>query len=108
MSKDERSLLLYVESCSVDYAGKLEPARMNDADMAILKEWGEAAFPFVTHGRIAAADIKAGKLLWCRLSPEAWELAHEERKARSEHMWGSRKWQTTAEARTQGTEEEIS
>lgn len=85
MNKDERSLLLYFECQAVDYGGKIDARRMNDIDFRIAKEWNEIGF--VRFGRIASGDIKSyGRTQfdhWCVLSEHAWDLAHEERRARN-------------------------
>jgi hypothetical protein len=80
MTKDERSLLLYLETCAVDYGGKVESKHMNNDDFEIAKRWNESGF--VKFGRIKFKSIIAGKDHWCELSDEAWSIAHQERKAR--------------------------
>lgn len=85
MDKDERSLLLYFECQAVDYGGKIDARRMNNDDFQIAKRWNEEGF--VRFGRIASGDIKSyGQTQfdhWCVLSEHAWDLAHEERRARN-------------------------
>lgn len=95
MTKDERSLLLYLETCAVDLAGRVHSEKMNDEDRAILTRWTKDGF--VTHGRIIAADINRNGSLWVQLSEAAWEAAHKERRARAARMWEKRKYTTTAE-----------
>lgn len=90
LSKDERSLLLYLESNAVDYGGKLDARRMNKEDFDILKRWNDEGF--VRFGRIAARDIQ--KLPshifdhWVVLSEAAWEAARQERRARNVRVEG--------------------
>lgn len=80
-TRDEKSLLLYFETQSVDYGGKLEGRRMNSDDFAIAKRWNEAGF--VRFGRITSCDLKKSvRDHWCVLSDDAWKLAHAERRAR--------------------------
>lgn len=50
MSKDERSLLLFLESCAVDYGGRVNLARMNQEEVDIAGRWNENGF--VSFGRI--------------------------------------------------------
>ena len=95
MSKTERSLLLYLECCATDLAGRTDQRRMNDDDRAILDRWGQEKF--VQHGRIVAADHNRQGGTWVRLSEEAILLAHAERRARMERMWAARQYETTTE-----------
>ncbi|MBA7621882.1 hypothetical protein ES703_29252 [subsurface metagenome] len=88
MTSDERNLLLYFETCAVDYGGKVDNRRMNKEDMYIAEEWNKEGF--VKFGRIKFRSIISTSPLkrfrknthWCELSDEAWDIAHEERKAR--------------------------
>jgi hypothetical protein len=95
MNKTERSLLLYVETCAVDYGGRMNAERINTEDREILDRWKKAGF--INYGRIIAADINSNGSLWVQLSDNAWELAHEERRARASRMWAKRRYTTTAE-----------
>jgi hypothetical protein len=87
-TNDEKSLLLYFETQSVDYGGLIESVRMNDSDFAKAKEWDSLGF--VQFGRIAHADIKikngVARDYWCVLSDDAWLVAHAERRKRSERV----------------------
>jgi hypothetical protein len=88
LTKEEKSLLLYMETQAVDYGGKLESARMNDADFEIAKHWNDSGF--VLFGRIAAHDIVTrggiARSHWCVLSDAAWTAAHTERRARCQRL----------------------
>ena len=91
LTKEEKSLLLYMETQAVDYGGKLQSVRMNADDFDVAKRWNESGF--VLFGRIAANDHvtrgSSGKYLcthWCVLSDEAWEAAHTERRARCQRL----------------------
>lgn len=84
MTKQERSLLIYLETCSVDNRGKIDPRRLNDDDIEILKEWED--YKFIKFGRVKTVDIKDHCCSWIILSDKAWEVAHDERKARAERM----------------------
>jgi hypothetical protein len=95
MNKTERSLLLYVETCAVDYGGRMNAERINTEDREILDRWKKAGF--VNYGRIIEADINRNGSLWVQLSEEAWTVAHSERRARAERMWTKRRYTTTAE-----------
>ena len=88
MSREERSLLLFVETQAVDHGGALDRSRVNDADMEVLLDWHEDGF--VMCGRLPSALAGPGARRgrgrcathWVHLSDEAWRLAHEERRAR--------------------------
>lgn len=82
LSKDERSLLLYLECRAVDNSGVVQTAHMNDEDSAIAQRWKDEGF--IRYGRIKFDLItKNGECMWVILSPNAFKLAHEERQARA-------------------------
>lgn len=98
MTKDERSLLLYLETRAVDHAGLVDHRQMNDEDREIAKKWSEIGF--IQYGRVAYYTItKETETDWVKLSDAAFELAHQERKARSERLWEKRSWMSTEEYR---------
>lgn len=85
MNKDERSLLTYFESCLVNQRGYCEARRMNEVDFKIVGEWNKVGF--VQFRRRPAKDIVGSTTVRAyevRLSEEAWELAHMERRRRAE------------------------
>lgn len=90
LTREEKSLLLYMETGAVDHGGKLAGARMNADDFEIAKRWNESGF--VSFGRIAYHDITPESTTgpavthWCVLSEEAWVAAHAERKARCQRL----------------------
>ncbi|MEE9158957.1 MAG: hypothetical protein V3U60_11285 [Gammaproteobacteria bacterium] len=93
MSRDERSLLLYLETCAVDLCGRVDGCHMNEDDFDIAKGWNESGF--VSFGRIVIKDHNRQGGNWAELSEDAWELAHKERRARQER--NPRRYKTTAE-----------
>lgn len=99
MTKDEKSLLLFLETCAVDRGGRVDTRRMNSTDRNIVDGW--TILQFVRFGRICYADLSPDSDTsdWVHLSEEAFRLAHEERKARAERMWDKRSWRTTEEFR---------
>jgi len=106
LNRDEKSLLMFLETQAVDQGGLVNLVRMNEDDHAILKRWTESGF--VKSGRVCSADIERLKLssgrtkqrtMWAQLSEDAFEAAHKERRARAKRMWKSRSWQTTDEKR---------
>lgn len=91
MSKDERSLLLYFETCMVDNRGKVDGRRMNAADHEIVKEFvkqGLITFQRLPFKHITELKDKAqvNAHYWITFSDKAWELAHQERRNRSDRM----------------------
>jgi hypothetical protein len=88
MNCDERSLLLYIETCAVDNGGLVHSQRINEADREILKRWNDEGF--ISFSRITFKSLQLLKdkhyTDLARLSEEAWKLAHEERRARSVRM----------------------
>jgi hypothetical protein len=89
MSKEGRSLLLYLESCAVDCKGIVDVARMNESDVAVAKDWTRRGF-------IEFCRLKASMLpkqlprpeARCpthavRLAGRAWECAALERRRRA-------------------------
>jgi hypothetical protein len=88
MTREERSLLLYLESCSVDYAGLVHCQKVNEDDITILKKWDESGF--VSWSRITFNSLQLlidkHRTTLVRLSEEAWALAHQERRNRSIRM----------------------
>jgi hypothetical protein len=97
MTKDERSLLLFLETRAVDHAGRVDTRHMNSDDFEIAKRWD--AEGFVNFGRIAFEHCNDRGSHWCKLSPEAHQLCGEERAARAERTWKKRTWRTTEEKR---------
>jgi hypothetical protein len=99
MTRDEKSLLLYFETCAVDKSGRVDMEKMNDVDRANAERWDK--LNFVEYGRIVFADIKADSSLthYCRLSDEAFEAAAQLRAARAKRLWDKKLYTTTREKR---------
>jgi len=89
LTPSENNLLLYLETCSVDYGGKIDRRRINDAELKTLEQWSGDGF--IQFGRIAAHDIVGGLSLWAIPSDDAWNAAHRERRARHERMMQNRR-----------------
>lgn len=96
MTKDERSLLLYLETRAVDYGGKIDTRHMNKEDIDTAKGWNKEGF--LWFGRIKFHDIAYHMTHWCELSDEAWSLAHQERKARYKRIASKLEFGKTASA----------
>lgn len=102
MNKDERSLLLYLESRAVDHGGLVATPHMNEDDFKLAESWTRKGF--IRFGRLTAASIRelsSGSSYWVMLSEEAWRLAHEERRDRNRRLYARRQWQTTEEKRAE-------
>lgn len=96
LTRDERSLLVYLETCCVDYGGAYEPIRMNDVDRAILNTWADEGF--VECGRITSSTWPTpSRCYWAQLSDEAFALAHQERLERYRRRDAHRNWVKTSE-----------
>ncbi len=50
LTKAERSLLLYAETCAVDRKGQLDARRMNDVDIAALQKFNGVLLYFIANG----------------------------------------------------------
>ena len=99
-TKDECSLLLYLETRCVDYGGILDTRHMNDEDVAILERWKEEGF--IDYGRVAFKTIPEAPgcrhwTEWVALSEEAWKEAFAQRIARFTRVYSKRRWMTTKE-----------
>mgnify|MGYP001586935676 CR=1 FL=1 len=96
LTKDERSLLLFLETCAVDHAGRVDTSHMNANDMEIAARWNRSGF--LKFGRILSSDLSKFGTHWCVLTEQSWLAAHGERLARATRMWKNRDWKTTGEA----------
>ena len=90
-SRQERSILLYAETCLVDNYGRMNQTRMNKEDFDNLDKM--KAEGLLDYGRLPAKEIESYmKLLgrfqtathWVSFTEEAWELVLIMRKARAE------------------------
>ncbi len=100
MTREERSLLLYLEVRATDHGGLVTTAHMNKDDDTIINKWKENGF--IEYGRLTRESIESlrGSTHWVKLSEDAWSLAHQERRARFERIYLKRTWQTTQEKRS--------
>jgi len=99
MTKDEKNLLLYLETRAVDHGGRVDVTHMNQHDFDLSKKWNDEKF--ISFGRVYSKDCKSGLTLgltrWVELSEAAWKAAHDERRARAARMWAKRTWLKTEE-----------
>ncbi len=82
LTKQEISLLLYVETCCVDHDGKLDTTRINDEDRDILSKWNDLGY--VYSGRLPIDIVQRDATMWVFMSNEAIGQAATERKARQD------------------------
>ena len=98
LSKERKSLLLYLEFRAVDHHGAVNTIHMNSADMTIANEWNEMGF--VQFGRIARSGVMPVDCShWCCLSKAAFRVAAALRMERAERGFKARAWSTIAERR---------
>lgn len=94
LTKVERSIILYAESCSVDYGGLLEGVRMNNDDLTALRKFQDAGL--LSFGRIPAkllrplSDFGRNPTYWITFTDDAWQLASALRRQRAERGSASR------------------
>lgn len=100
MTREERSLLLFLETRYVDYAGRVDTRHMNEPDMQIVDAWVEEGF--IEFGRIASQDVTRQGGHWVKIPLPAFTLAGAERMARAKRMQVDKGYQTTAEKRECG------
>ena len=99
-TKDERSLLLYLETRAVDYSGRIRNDNLNRMDWDLLNRWTDEGY--IKSGRIASEyldKLSYPSTHWIVLSPEAMTDAHELRRQRAERMWRNKSYLTTEEKR---------
>jgi hypothetical protein len=107
VTRDQRNVLLYVESCAVDYGGLLDNQYMNTADHDALKELAELGI--LTYGRIPGkllGTFARSVTLWCDLTEAGWTLAHQLRRARAAKPNASREKVDAYRANVQAPEVE--
>lgn len=91
LTKLQKSLLIYLETCAVDTGGLVIGARMNKEDFQIVEIWKNEGF--LNFGRIAMADIQKDTYTphdhWVELSEKAWQMAHQLRIERADRKSNS-------------------
>jgi hypothetical protein len=97
LTKDQKSLLLFLETRQVDYGGRVNATHMNNEDMKIAEKWNEEGF--VLFGRIVIRNHNSDGAHWCKLSNEAFEMAHKLRIERADRMWLNKTWLSTEESK---------
>lgn len=76
-TRDEKSVLLYIETQAVDNAGRLDPRKLNGEDKAIIRGWTEVGF-LTNPSDPPGVDVG--------LSDVAWIAAHLLRRERADSV----------------------
>jgi hypothetical protein len=99
LTKEQKSLLLFLETRAVDHGGLVATEHMNDDDLAQAKSWTTAGF--IGFGRLASESMTHPRRSthWVTLSDEAWKWTHAERRARNGRLYEKRTWLKTSELR---------
>lgn len=95
LSRDEKSLLLYLETRAVDFNGRVDTRHMNEDGQAIAKRWNTEGF--VEWGRIIHADCNTQGSMWCKLSDNAWDIVKQLRKDRAVRGFDNRVYTRTCD-----------
>lgn len=95
MTKQEKSLLLYLETRAVDHGGRVDTRRMNKEDMFTAAQWSQKGY--VRFGRLAYESVAYSSTHWCLFSDIAWLDAHAERRAKAGRLLANRTWKMTEE-----------
>ena len=91
LSKDELSLLLYLEVCLVDFGGLVDTRKMNEDDEFILKDWiieeFVQCFSIPLENRyLLPREIRHHKTRIIKFSQKAWDYSYRARKMRARRM----------------------
>lgn len=95
MTKEEKSLLLYLENRCFEFAGAVHGKQLTNPDRDIIKKWETEGFiKFGGMAQECLEDDRTSKRgnYWCMLSEDAWKMAHSLRMARSKAGWSNRQW----------------
>ena len=95
MTKDEISLILYLETRIVDRIGRVDMEQINDVDLEIINKWKSEGL--IQFGRIKIKDHNSDGTHWVDFSEKAWDLAHSQRQARGKRMVIERNYERTSE-----------
>lgn len=83
LTRDEASLIVYLETRLVDAHGNIDRRHMNDDDRAIVDRWANEGL--IEYTRLAWEDVpERGVTHRVRFTERAWQRAHAERRNRAE------------------------
>lgn len=97
LTREEKSILLYAETCMVDRSGLMVGARINAADIAALKKFeadGALAFGRIPHhciGTLRHDGPGVESTHWITFKEPAWHAAHALRRLRAEQIGPNRR-----------------
>lgn len=97
LTRDEKSILLYAETCVVDRSGLMVGARMNEVDMAALKKFKEAGaldfgrIPYHCMQTLRHDGPGVESTHWVTFHEPAWKAAHALRRVRAQQIGPNRK-----------------
>lgn len=88
MTKDERTCLLYLETCAVDYGGLVQGARMNKADHDACERFAELGLATLYRVPSRLFTTQSGQVQnhFVIMTDAGFALAHKLRRQRSERM----------------------
>lgn len=95
MKMAELRLLLYLETCIVDHAGRVNGRHMNEEDIKTAKRW--AGDLFIGFGRIICEHCNANGSFWVTFSEAAWDMSAKARRQRGERQLQSKRYMRTEE-----------
>ena len=84
-TKVEKSLLLYLETCAVDY-GTVEPIRMNKDDWDVVKVWNHLGYINLKRRKLNDIPKHSARTHFITLSDETFDEAHQLRRERAERL----------------------
>jgi hypothetical protein len=82
MTRDQLSLLLYLESRAVDHGGIVDTSRMNERELQVARDWADD--DFIRFGILSRAFARRDQNAAVELSKDAFAAAHAERRARAQ------------------------
>ena len=97
MSKDEKSLLLFLETRGVDYGGRINIKHMNQEDMQIAERWSKEGF--LEFGRIVIRNHNSDGTHYVKIPDSTFMIAHKLRLERAKRMYLNKTWLSTKESR---------
>lgn len=82
LTREETSLLMYLETRAVDHGGMVDPRRMNARDFEIIDGWKAEGFVAFERLKMRDGGPVGDSTHATTLSDEAWSAAHAARKSR--------------------------
>jgi hypothetical protein len=88
MTKDERTCLLYLETCAVDYGGLVQGARMNKADHEACARFAELGLATIYRVPSRLFTTQSGQVNnhFVMMTEAGFALAHQLRRQRADRL----------------------